>query len=151
MWFFYILFSIINPCLEQAKDTKALKGLCVIFTDVDYVDVDDYKFCVRASQILKSNELFDKIATILSENYINLFGVETNQTKFVKLIVVLFHPYVVIWLMKFCLFLKTAWNFIQNLSTGNYHYVQRMTFTNQLTVIRHNRLMKQTNAYYVAI
>lgn len=32
---------------------------------------------------MKSNELLDKIVTVLSEGYINPFGAEINQTKLV--------------------------------------------------------------------
>ena len=65
-------------CSEQAKNTKALKGLCGIFRDFDY------KPC-RPSQILKSNELAYRIVTVLSEDYINPFGVKIDQTKLVNL------------------------------------------------------------------
>ena len=65
---------------EQAKNTKALKDYCGISKDVDY-----YKLCIRTSQILKSNELLHKTATVLSKDYINPFRVEINQTKLVNL------------------------------------------------------------------
>ena len=56
-----------------------MKGFCVISTDIDYL-----KPSIRTSQILKSNELLDKIGTVLSKDYINPFGAERNQAKLVN-------------------------------------------------------------------
>ena len=64
---------------RASKKYKTLKDLCGISTDVDY------KPCIRTSQILKSNELLDKIVTFLSKDYINPFRVEIHQTKLVNL------------------------------------------------------------------
>ena len=67
-------------CSEQTKNTKALKHLCGISTNVD-----QYKPCIRNFQILKSNKLLDKIVTVLSEDYTNPFELNINQTKSVNL------------------------------------------------------------------
>ena len=60
---------------RASKKYKCFEGPCGISTDVDY-----YKAC-RPSQIFKSEELVDRIVTVLSEDYINPFRIEIDQTK----------------------------------------------------------------------
>ena len=56
--------AVLKWCLnhsELTKITKALKDLCNTSKDVNY-----YKHCIP-SQILKTNELVDRIITVSSE------------------------------------------------------------------------------------
>ena len=55
-----------------------MKDLCSTFTNVDYCKPR------RPLQIFKSNKLVDRIV-VLSEDYINPFGVKIDQTKLVNL------------------------------------------------------------------
>ena len=59
-----------------SKNVKVLSDFCSISTDAH-----SFKPCKRTFQILKSNELLGNIDTVLSEDFINPFGTEINQTK----------------------------------------------------------------------
>ena len=74
--------SVLKWCLnrsDQAENTKALKDLCGIGADPGI-----YK-PVRPSQIAKSEDLVNRVVNVLTDDYINPFGINIEKDSLVSL------------------------------------------------------------------